>query len=119
ALTARPEALLDATEDLLHQDYRAPAMPATHDLVRRLRAIGVPAVISGAGPSVLAFLLSPSGAALSEAPGEDAAREDKVMGDDLVKLGSTAREAGIDWRISPLDIERQGANVGPGVLSVR
>jgi homoserine kinase len=114
ALTARPEALLDATEDLLHQDYRAPAMPATHDLVRRLRAIGVPAVVSGAGPSVLAFLVSPTGTALSDAPGED-----RVAGDDLVKLGSTVREAGIDWRISPLDIERQGANVGPGVLSVR
>jgi homoserine kinase len=114
ALTACPEALLDATEDLLHQDYRAPAMPATHDLVRRLRAIGVPAVVSGAGPSVLAFLVSPRGAALSDASGED-----KVTGNDLAKLGSTAREAGIDWRISPLDIERQGANVRPGVLSVR
>ena len=114
ALTARPEALLDATEDLLHQDYRAPAMPATHDLVRRLRAIGVPAVVSGAGPSVLAFLVSPKETALSDAPGED-----KMTGDDLDKLGSTAKEAGIDWRISPLDIERQGANVRPGVLSVR
>ena len=28
ALTARPDALLDGTEDKLHQDYRAPAMPA-------------------------------------------------------------------------------------------
>ena len=56
ALTARPDALLDGTEDKLHQDYRAPAMPHTHDLVARLRAAGVPAVVSGAGPSVLAFL---------------------------------------------------------------
>ncbi len=56
ALTARPDALLDGTEDKLHQDYRAPAMPHTHDLVTRLRAAGVPAVVSGAGPSVLAFL---------------------------------------------------------------
>ena len=55
ALTARPDALLDATEDRLHQDYRAPAMPATHDLVGRLRAAGMPAVVSGAGPSVLAL----------------------------------------------------------------
>src|SRR6202008_296091 len=56
ALTARPDALLDGTEDKLHQDYRAPAMPPSHDLVTRLRAAGVPAVVSGAGPSVLAFL---------------------------------------------------------------
>ncbi|MDP9823850.1 homoserine kinase [Nocardioides massiliensis] len=56
ALTGRPELLMDATEDALHQDYRRPAMPGTCDLVTRLRAQGVPAVISGAGPSVLAFV---------------------------------------------------------------
>ena len=32
ALTARPDALFDGTEDKLHQDYRAPAMPHSHDL---------------------------------------------------------------------------------------
>ncbi|KAB8164530.1 homoserine kinase [Streptomyces sp. 3MP-14] len=55
ALTRRPELLLPATEDRLHQDYRAPAMPESMDLVGRLRAEGVPAVISGAGPTVLAL----------------------------------------------------------------
>ncbi|ONK11186.1 homoserine kinase [Streptomyces sp. MP131-18] len=55
ALTRRPELLLPATEDRLHQDYRAPAMPESMDLVGRLRADGVPAVISGAGPTVLAL----------------------------------------------------------------
>src|SRR5262249_35730101 len=61
ALTARPEALLEATEDRLHQDYRAPAMPQTADLVGRLRAAGIPAVVSGAGPSVLAFVQAAEG----------------------------------------------------------
>ncbi|MDT0341439.1 homoserine kinase [Streptomyces litchfieldiae] len=55
ALTRRPELLLPATEDRLHQEYRAPAMPESMDLVGRLRADGVPAVISGAGPTVLAL----------------------------------------------------------------
>jgi homoserine kinase len=55
ALTGHAEHLLDATEDNLHQPYRAPAMPASADLVHELRAAGVPAVISGAGPSVLTF----------------------------------------------------------------
>lgn len=55
ALSGTPEALLLATEDRLHQDYRRPAMPESHDLVTALRADGVPAVISGAGPTVLAF----------------------------------------------------------------
>ena len=114
ALTARPDTLLDATEDLLHQDYRAPAMPATHDLVRRLRAAGVPAVVSGAGPSVLAFLVSSAG---TSPPSSAASGE--VAGDDLEKLDSTASETGSQWRISPLDIERQGASVTSGVWSVR
>ena len=53
ALTARPDLLFPATEDRLHQQHRAGVMPASVDLVRRLRAAGLPAVISGAGPSVL------------------------------------------------------------------
>ena len=56
ALTRRPELLLAATEDRLHQEYRAPAMPESVALVNRLRADGVPAVISGAGPTVLALV---------------------------------------------------------------
>ena len=55
ALTRRPELLLPATEDRLHQDYRAAAMPDSAALVAALRSEGVPAVISGAGPTVLAL----------------------------------------------------------------
>jgi homoserine kinase len=101
ALTARPDALLDGTEDKLHQDYRASAMPHTHDLVARLRAAGVPAVVSGAGPSVLAFL--------TERPTQD----------EVKRLDSIAVETGIDWHITPLAVERQGASVTPGVPGAR
>lgn len=55
ALAAQPEHLLRATRDYLHQQYRRPAMPDSLDLVDRLRADGVPALVSGAGPTVLAF----------------------------------------------------------------
>lgn len=58
AMTAQPDLLLAATEDRLHQDYRAPAMPESIELVRQLRAEGTPAMISGAGPTVLAFQVS-------------------------------------------------------------
>jgi homoserine kinase len=69
ALTARPDLLLPATEDRLHQGYRAQAMPRSATLVQRLRAAGLPAVVSGAGPSVL-VLASPAtaAAAVADAP---------------------------------------------------
>ncbi|MDT4912129.1 MAG: homoserine kinase [Pseudonocardiales bacterium] len=53
ALTGTPQALLDATEDRLHQSYREPAMPDSASLVGELRSAGHAAVISGAGPTVL------------------------------------------------------------------
>jgi len=61
ALIQSPELLLWATEDKLHQDYRAKAMPETIALVNALRAEGLAAVVSGAGPSVLV---------LADGPGE-------------------------------------------------
>lgn len=88
ALTQRPERalLLAATEDRLHQDYRAPAMRESADLVERLRAVGVPAVVSGAGPTILAFSTSDS--------------------QDLI-----APEVGNDWHIQLMDVDPVGANV--------
>ena len=55
ALTAAPELLFPATEDRLHQGYRSVGMPGTASLVAGLRSVGVAAVVSGAGPSVLAL----------------------------------------------------------------
>ena len=91
-----PDVLLAATQDLLHQEYRASAMSATHALVRGLRSAGLPAVVSGAGPSVLVFL---------------GARGGPDYRHDLDSLGSIVRETGIAWHISSLDVERQGARV--------
>ncbi|MGC5628385.1 homoserine kinase [Georgenia sp. Z1344] len=53
ALAGAPERLLAATVDWLHQEHRRASMPATLALVDELRAQGLPAVVSGAGPSVL------------------------------------------------------------------
>ncbi|WP_433827088.1 homoserine kinase [Actinoplanes sp. CA-015351] len=55
ALTSDPSLLFPATEDRLHQGYRGPGMPGSASLVAALRSIGVAAVISGAGPTVLAL----------------------------------------------------------------
>lgn len=94
ALTRDPALLLPATEDFLHQRYREPVLPHTADLVTRLRAAGIAAVVSGAGPAALAFT-RPGG------------------GEELPRVDSIARETGIGWRVIPLDIDRYGAAVHP------
>lgn len=55
ALTGRPDLLMTATEDRLHQPQRASAMPASAQVLGYLRGQGVAAVLSGAGPAVLAL----------------------------------------------------------------
>ena len=92
ALTQAPDLLLDATQDVLHQPYRAPLMPATADLIGRLRGAGIAAVLSGAGPSVLALTV-----------------RGKTLGP--AKVDSIASQAGRQWHVSPLDVDRQGATI--------
>jgi homoserine kinase len=92
------DVLFDATQDWLHQDYRSAAMPETDALVRRLRGEGIPAVVSGAGPSVVALLFG---------------RESPDYRRHLDILGSIVKETGIAWHISSLDVERHGARVLP------
>jgi len=53
ALQHRPDLLLGATEDYLHQSYRKEAMPNSFALMTKLRKAGVAAFISGAGPAVM------------------------------------------------------------------
>jgi homoserine kinase len=95
ALTARPDLLLDGTEDFLHQPYRAAAMPATAALIARLRAAGIAAVVSGAGPAVLALTVRGVG------PGAE----------DVAKIASQER---LRWQVLPLEVDADGARVLPG-----
>jgi homoserine kinase len=73
AITVDPGYLLPATRDRLHQDYRAPAMPDSARLVADLRAAGIAAVISGAGPSVIALVTDEIDLDSWRRPGFDAA----------------------------------------------
>jgi homoserine kinase len=91
-LTGRPELLLDATEDFLHQPYRAAAMPATAALIDRLRAANIAAMVSGAGPAVLALTVNGCGPSA-----EDVSR--------------FVAEAGPAWRVLPLGVDADGAQV--------
>jgi homoserine kinase len=89
ALSRQPELLFAATEDLLHQHYREPAMPETTALLRALRADRVPAVVSGAGPSVLAFT-------------------------DASEKESLAARAPVGWQAFSLPVDRRGAVLDSG-----
>jgi len=108
ALTSDPSVLFDATEDYLHQRYRVAAMPATADLLARLRRAGVAAVMSGAGPSVLALGLAGAPPGLADGRPGAAGRPGLAMVDSI------ARETGIAWHVTPLKVDRQGATVQAG-----
>jgi homoserine kinase len=88
AVGGRPDLLAAGTEDRLHQPYRAPAMPRSAALIARLRGEGVAAVLSGAGPSVLALCT--------------ADERERVLG--RAQRGFTA---------TPVEVERTGARLLP------
>ncbi len=59
ALTERPDLLMPATEDVLHQPQRAPAMRGSGEYLRMLRRHNIAATLSGAGPSLIALSMEP------------------------------------------------------------
>lgn len=87
ALTGTPQALLAATEDRLHQAYRAPAMPDSARLVAELRTRGHAAVISGAGPTVL------------------------VLARGQVEAEAVLSATPQDWTSTVLSVDERGAHV--------
>jgi homoserine kinase len=88
AMGRRPDLLFAATEDRLHQSYRAAAMPRSAKLVEKLRGAGIPAVVSGAGPTVLALTT--------------AANADQAAG-----------LAGSTFGVHNLEVDREGARIMP------
>lgn len=68
AMSRRPDLLLPATRDWLHQGFRRAAFAPSMDLVDALRAQGHAAAISGAGPSIV-VLTARERAAAVVAPG--------------------------------------------------
>ncbi|MEP6478972.1 MAG: homoserine kinase [Rhodoglobus sp.] len=91
ALIQSPELLLEATEDKLHQDYRASAMPETNALIQVLRKNGLAAVVSGAGPSLLVLASDPA---------------QRLVAADLVAANATT-----PWQSLMLAVDFKGATV--------
>ncbi|MEY4434494.1 MAG: hypothetical protein RIR16_534 [Actinomycetota bacterium] len=90
ALTQSPDLLMAATEDRLHQDYRAAAMPETNALVELMRSNGFAAVVSGAGPSVLVLANGPT---------------------ERLEAAKLAAQHYPDWRALMLAVDFKGATV--------
>ena len=88
AFGGRTDLLLAATADELHQKYRAAAMPRSAALVDKLRGDGVAAVISGAGPTVLALT-------------------------DASSAARVQAQAPRGWAAQRLDVEQAGARIVP------
>jgi homoserine kinase len=84
AMTVDPSFLFAATRDAIHQHRRKMCFSPSLDLMDALRSAGIPAVISGAGPAVLAFAAVEQVAAF--VPDED-------------------------WHIAPMGIAQRGAHV--------
>jgi homoserine kinase len=88
ALTHDPSLLFIGTQDRLHQDSRRSVYPDSMALVDELRAAGLPAVISGAGPTVLVF----------------------GTAGDIEVVKSTAGE---QWQVSERTVARLGVHNSP------
>lgn len=91
AMTQRPDLLWEATSDRLHQQARSGVYPASVALVDRLRAAGLAAAVSGAGPSVI--VLSAGGDA-----------EDRV---------ATIVDGSSEWAVRAIPISPAGAHESP------
>ena len=89
ALSGAPEHLLRGTRDYPHQAYRRTAMPQSLELVERLRGDGIAAIVSGAGPTVLAFVTTSS----------------------EVELARLLARCPAGWTAQQLGVDRDGARV--------
>jgi homoserine kinase len=87
AMTGQPDLLLVALHDRLHEDVRLDLVPKSREAIERLRREQIPACLSGAGPSILAF-----------------EREGHAPIPDL----------GGGWRAMPLAVARTGIEVVEG-----
>lgn len=98
AMTNQPELLLTATRDWLHQDYRSVVYPQSHALMSELRSQGIPAMISGAGPTVIALGIC----------GSAWARQDVVARMETI-LASFGTQVAFEFDVRALPVDRGGA----------
>jgi homoserine kinase len=106
ALANDPDLLFDATEDKLHQEYRAPVMQQTWALVSGLRERGIAATVSGAGPTVLVLDRADNAPIVEQEIARvlDASEVARTLVDE--ETGTVTR---VDWRVIRPGFDHLGA----------
>lgn len=111
----RNDLLFTATQDAIHQPYRASLMQPTWDLVKALRDKGFAAAISGAGSCAAVFYEEKSEA--SEEANNATSISEKIESAEIESAETVARKiekiaepllSGCDWKILHVKIDSHG-----------
>ena len=115
AMTRRPDLLLAATRDWLHQEQRRIAYPATMRVVDGLRTRGFAAVVSGAGPTVMVLATTGTSQRRSGRRARGRGRRTDPLGDRHAGHPDTGGDRAAEPLIGPADTTRVGVRA-PDVL---
>lgn len=97
---SRNDLLFTATQDAIHQPYRASLMQPTWDLVKALRDKGFAAAISGAGSCAAVFYEEKSPATVDENNATNISEKIEKIAEPLL--------SGCDWKVLHVKIDSHG-----------
>ena len=100
---SRNDLLFTATQDAIHQQYRASLMQPTWDLVKALRDKGFAAAISGAGSCAAVFYEEKSPATVDENNANNISEKIEKIAEPLL--------SGCDWKILHVHVDSIGVAI--------
>lgn len=105
---SRNDLLFTATQDAIHQPYRASLMQPTWDLVKALRDKGFAAAISGAGSCAAVFYEEKSQASVEENNATNISK--KTVAAEIEKIAKPLL-VGCDWKILHVHVDSIGVAI--------
>lgn len=100
---SRNDLLFTATQDAIHQPYRASLMQPTWDLVKALRDKGFAAAISGAGSCAAVFYEEKSSATVDENNATNISEKIEKIAEPLL--------SGCDWKVLHVHVDSIGVAI--------
>lgn len=100
---SRNDLLFTATQDAIHQPYRASLMQPTWDLVKALRDKGFAAAISGAGSCAAVFYEEKSPATVDENNATNISEKIEKIAEALL--------SGCDWKVLHVHVDSIGVAI--------